>query len=302
MTLLTTPRSRIFIASAAFVFAAALCFLFIHRMSDVEAAKGAIATGDPLVAAQLASEQPPRPDSTPVLVELFTSEGCSSCPPADALLARLNRTQPVAHADVIGLEEHVDYWDSLGWKDRFSSHDLTVRQSGYARRLRLEDIYTPQMIIDGTNQFVGNDDAYALRAIAHAAQAPKLALSLSQPSISDGRLTASASLAQPHASIPNADVFAALVEPSASTQVLKGENGGHTLQHVSVVRSLQRIGTLADLAAAPLKFSLNIPKDASSSLRVVVFVQSSNQGAILGAATSAPTATPAPSMSIAALH
>lgn len=92
------------------------------------------------------------------------------------------------------------------------------------------------------------------------------------------------------------------MEPSASTQVLKGENGGHTLQHVSVVRSLQRIGSLADLAAAPLKFSLNIPKDASSSLRVVVFVQSSNQGAILGAATSAPAATPAPFMSIAALH
>jgi len=302
MTLLTTPRSRIFTASAALIFFAALCFLFIHRMSDVEAAKGAIATGDPLVAAQLASEQPPQSGSTPVLVELFTSEGCSSCPPADALLARLSRTQPVAHADVIALEEHVDYWDSLGWKDRFSSHDLTVRQSSYARRLRLDDIYTPQMIIDGTNQFVGNDDAYALRAIAHAAQAPKLALALSQPSISDGRLTASASLAQPHASIPNADVFAALVEPSASTQVLKGENGGHTLQHVSVVRSLQRIGSLADLAAAPLKFSLNIPKDSSPSLRVVVFIQTANQGAILAAATSSPAATPPPSTSVAALH
>ena len=116
---------------------------------------------------------------TPVLVELFTSEGCSSCPPADALLARLDRDQPVPNADIITLGEHVDYWDSLGWHDRFSSHQFTLRQSEYTQRLRLDDSYTPQMIVDGTSQFVGNDAAHALRAIAEAARTPNIPISLS---------------------------------------------------------------------------------------------------------------------------
>ena len=133
-----------------------------------------------LVAVVVAQPTPSPPlASIPVLVELFTSEGCSSCPPADALLARLQRDQPVPNANIIVLEEHVDYWDHLGWHDRFSSHQITDRQPSYARRLRLDDIYTPQMVIDGTDQFTGNDSAHALRAIAQAAHTPKLNLTLS---------------------------------------------------------------------------------------------------------------------------
>ena len=107
---------------------------------------------------------------TPVLVELFTSEGCSSCPPADALLAKLDQTQPISGAEVIVLGEHVDYWDNLGWHDRFSSANITARQSAYTQRFGLDSNYTPQMVVDGSVQFVGVDNGQAVQAIARAAR------------------------------------------------------------------------------------------------------------------------------------
>jgi hypothetical protein len=224
-----------------------------------------------------------------VLVELFTSEGCSSCPPADALLAHLLKDQPVPAADTLVLEEHVDYWDSLGWHDRFSSSDITQRQRRYGASFNLDDIYTPQMVVDGRSQLVGNDSAGALRAIAQSSRAPKLALTLS-PLKSDGiRISGTISISSTN-TFPKADLYAALVESMASTQVARGENGGRTLHHVSVVRILQQIGTSDRTDQA---FSLDIPKDVSpSNLRVIAFAQVPRQGAIIGATSSAvaPTA------------
>ena len=133
----------------------------------------------------------PNQSRTPVLVELFTSEGCSSCPPADALLAKLSRDQPVASAQIIILGEHVDYWDHLGWRDRFSSAQYTERQRQYGSRLKVDDIYTPQMVVNGSEQFVGNDAAHALRAIAQASHTAKLSLSLSRPTTNGRRITSS---------------------------------------------------------------------------------------------------------------
>jgi hypothetical protein len=222
---------------------------------------------------------------TPVLVELFTAEGCSSCPPADALLAKLDHGQPIDGAEIIVLGEHVDYWDNLGWHDRFSSHQYTERQNQYCGRLRVEGPYTPQMIVDGTDQFVGNDAAHAVRAIQHAAQNSKVKLTLSQPVVDGRKISASVSISG--STVPTkGDLYAALVDPTDSTEVRGGENGGRRLQHVGVVRSLQRVGSLKDLGAKPVSFGLTAPGDAKpGEMRVVVFAQQSGQGAVVGAAS-----------------
>src|SRR5580698_2109853 len=125
------------------------------------------------------------PGRTPVLLELFTSEGCSSCPPADRLLQMLDKTQPVQGADLIVLSEHVDYWDRLGWKDRFSSAEYTDRQRQYSNVFHLESIYTPELVIDGRKECVGNDSAAARAAINDALKSPKAQLTLSAP-VRDG--------------------------------------------------------------------------------------------------------------------
>jgi hypothetical protein len=230
-----------------------------------------------------APTQTPKPSRTPVLVELFTSEGCSSCPPADALLAKLDHDQPVPAAEIIVLGEHVDYWDELGWHDRFSARQFTDRQSQYASRLRVDSVYTPQMIVDGTDQFVGNDATHALRAIQHATQTPKFPLALSHPVVDGHRISASISTAALPAQLQG-DLYAALVDPTATTDVRRGENSGHRLQHAGVVRTMQRIGSLKDLGSSPYKFSLVAPSDASpATMRVVVFAQRGGQGPILGA-------------------
>src|SRR3989475_1008196 len=115
---------------------------------------------------------------TPVIVELFTSEGCSDCPPADALLTKLDQTQPVPGAEVIVLEEHVDYWDHQGWADPFSSAEFTRRQNGYANVFRNSSVYTPQMVVDGKFEFVGSREGAARQAIGEASRIAKTAVNL----------------------------------------------------------------------------------------------------------------------------
>ena len=222
----------------------------------------------------------------PVVVELFTSEGCSSCPPADALLAKMDKEQPVSNAEIIVLEEHVDYWEKGGWHDRFSSSQYTDRQNQYAPRLKFDGAYTPQMIVDGTTQFVGNDGVRALNAVEAAAGTPKIALALSNPVIDGHRIASSVSSPASASPLPKADLYAALIDPSETTQVQGGENKGHQLDHVGVVRSMKRIGKLQDLGKGPLAFNLNAPSDMQTgNLRVVVFAQSSDLGPIKGAAS-----------------
>jgi hypothetical protein len=302
------PRPCTFVVLIAQVFASAFCLLACHGVI-VHAAERAEPAGneESRGGAKAAARQTSSAERTPVLVELFTSEGCSSCPTADAFLARLQRAQPVPDADILTLEEHVDYWNTLGWRDRFSSQQFSARQTAYIDRLQLSSEYTPQMIVDGSDQFAGSDVVHALRSIARAASTPKLTLSLSPLRVDGDRIAGQVRFPRPSASrrksarVPDADVYAALVQSVASTQVLAGENVGETLHHVSVVREMQRIGSLSQAASTRLKFCLNPPGDtAPANLRVVVFVQRAGQGAILGAAASPPIALPTPEISAAA--
>src|SRR5258705_6520194 len=125
----------------------------------------------------------------PVLVELFTSEGCSSCPPADALLERLDRSQPVKGAELIVLSEHVDYWNDIGWKDPFSSHEYSERQSAYASQFGGGSIYTPQMVVEGHIEFVGSDERRATQAIEKATKVQKIPVSISSSLSDEKKLT-----------------------------------------------------------------------------------------------------------------
>jgi len=213
------------------------------------------------------------PARRPVLVELFTSEGCSSCPPADALLEKLDRSQPVPEAQIIVLSEHVDYWNQLGWSDPYSSAQLTRRQESYAERFRTSGPYTPQMVVDGAAQFVGSDGRQALSAIGSAAQLEKLNIRVQR------------SGAGIHVDIDPAprggDVYLALAQNSASSQVLRGENQGRSLHHVAVVRRMEQIGKWNGRKP----FSKDVPSaDGDLALRAVAFVQEPGTGRISGAA------------------
>ncbi len=177
----------------------------------------------------------------PVLVELFTSEGCSDCPPADDLLARLQATQFVPGARAIVLSEHVTYWNHEGWRDPFSSDVMNDRQNQYAQQFSLKDVYTPQMVVDGAEQFVGSDAAKLRSAVAQAAGMPKKEIAISDVQWVNGNLHFSVhGPAAAHTSL-----FGALAENATVSEVRKGENAGRTLHHVAVVREIKEFGSKA---------------------------------------------------------
>jgi hypothetical protein len=213
----------------------------------------------------------------PVVVELFTSEGCSSCPPADALLAELSAKQPVPGAEIIVLGAHVDYWNYIGWTDRFSSPQWTRRQQAYVRRMRLDSAYTPQFVIDGRIQLVGGESRTAVAAISGSAKQPKpIEVGLS---IAGDKLSVKIQSSEPI----EGEVLLALTENNLTTQVRAGENGGRTLQHTAVLRSLLPLGVMRGQAFTSTK-EMRIAHDWNrKELRAVVFVQQKDQGPILGA-------------------
>ena len=214
----------------------------------------------------------------PVLVELFTSEGCSSCPPADKNLAFLEKQQPVPQAEIITLAFHVDYWDRLGWKDRFSSPLFSRRQESYSQALKLDSNYTPQMIVDGESQFVGSDSGKAAKEIAKAAGSAKANVEIATEG---DQLKVKVAGADKHG---DATVYAAIAEDGISSRVERGENSGKTLEHVSVVRELKALGMLpADKQEIETSSDLRVdPEWNSPNLKVVVFVQENDSRRILG--------------------
>jgi hypothetical protein len=239
-----------------------------------------------LLAALLTAPATPLPaPRVPVLVELFTSEGCSSCPPADALLAALLREPPVPDVDVIPLSLHVDYWDHQGWKDPFSSKTFTARQQAYSRIFGEDRVYTPQMVVDGRDEFTGSDAGKARLALAGAASRPHLPLTIAARTQASF-VRVSIDLPAAPANSESIDVLVALTEDDLTSIVKRGENGGRTLNHVAVVRSLQTLGTL-DRESFVANGQLDLNRAwRPSNMRAVAWLQGQKTRHVYGAATS----------------
>jgi hypothetical protein len=218
----------------------------------------------------------------PVLVELFTSEGCSDCPPADDLLGQLDARPPIAGAEAIVLSEHVTYWNHDGWRDPFSFDAMTDRQQDYARQFGISDVYTPQMVVDGADQFVGNDAGKITAAVTRAAASPKIPVAIADAhQAPDGSIAFSV-----HADDAKSSLVAAVAENATVSEVLRGENKGRTLHHVAVVRVLKEFGSgKADGRPLVLSGSTLLAAEKSSEpLRLIVFLVNRHSGHVTGVA------------------
>lgn len=216
-----------------------------------------------------------------VVVELFTSEGCSSCPPADELLSRLREHKALSGVDIIPLGFHVDYWNYLGWRDRFSSSQFSLRQQEYATKFRLGGPYTPQMVVQGAEEFVGSSQEQASRAIAQAAIEPE------QAQVEISALGETLQVTVHGNERLSANVILAITEDELETRVGGGENGGRVLHHSAVVRSLRILGRLKGG-----NFEAVVPVNSQNdwkrqNLHAVVFVQNTSSYRIEGAAHAA---------------
>jgi hypothetical protein len=224
-----------------------------------------------VIAAAAVTAQQPQP--TLVLAELFTSEGCSSCPPADHLLETLITEQPIKNVYVVALSEHVTYWDHQGWKDPFGSPQYTTRQQWYGRAFNLDSIYTPQLVIDGTAEFVGSDERRIRKALTDAALKPKPPMTV-EAIWKDGELRMKASGPGVEAGgAEGSDLWWALTEDNLVVEVKRGENASRTLRHSGVVRLLrsQEVVKPVKESAITLPLKMELPRH---NLRVVAFMQS----------------------------
>ena len=225
----------------------------------------------------------PAVDAVPVLAELFTSEGCNSCPPADTLLEILLHQQPIEGVYVIAMSEHVTYWDHQGWKDPFGSQQFTARQQQYGRRFNLDSIFTPQLVVDGTHQVVGSDKRAIEQALRESIKTPKPSLTIE---LADAAGVVNASASGPGlAGDKDAELWFALTEDHLVVDVKRGENANKTMKHSGVVRVLQSAGSV-DVSSKRVSFKLS-PDWKRDNLRVVAFVQSKSNRKILSTGQSA---------------
>jgi hypothetical protein len=236
-----------------------------------------------------ARQAEPRAGSSvaPIVLELFTSEGCSSCPPADEWLRAL--AAGAEGVPIIALSEHVDYWNRLGWKDPYSSAAMTARQQRYARSLGA-DVYTPQMVVDGASEHVGSDRGATSFAIRRAAAAKKAEVVANLAATAAGIDVAVTIAPGGLGRLPSADVFVALTEDGLVSNVAAGENAGRRLAHSAVVRYFEKLGPVKkDAASTPVTGVIPIDKawDLQHS-RVAVLLQERDGAKILGAWSGLP--------------
>jgi hypothetical protein len=224
----------------------------------------------------------------PVLLELFTSEGCSSCPPADALLGKLDASQGVAGVQPIVLSEHVDYWNHDGWKDAYSSSFFTERQGAYVHRLGLNDAYTPQMVVDGVAQVNGSDGraiATALETARGRMKIPVRIISVVAADAKSLRVHLSVDALPAELKARKADVFLAVALNSAQSHVSAGENKGRDIRHVAVAESIDKVGTVEKGKNFDREVAVKVKAGADpANLRVIAFVQEADAGEVVGAA------------------
>lgn len=229
--------------------------------------------------------------AVPVLVELFTSEGCSSCPPADAWLRQLDTAQPVHGAELIVLSEHVDYWNHDGWKDPFSSSLVTERQEKYAHVFQLDSPYTPQVVVNGDANLKLSDSQQIWQVFQQAVAASTIPVTMTSsvvdptnPAIFHVRVEINSGSAE-----RTADVYEVVALDHAESQVLHGENGGKHLMHVAVVQQLTKIGRLEKGKNFTREMEIKLmPGTDPKNIRFVVFVQEPGPGKVLGAALRDP--------------
>ncbi len=206
------------------------------------------------------------------VIELFTSEGCSSCPPADELVSKVLSE---GKQNVYILSFHVDYWNRLGWKDDFSQAAFSARQQQYSRHLSLDGVYTPQIVVNGTDQFVGSNENHLRSSISNMNQQSNLTVEASKTS--DASIHVSYKIADNRGGLLNI----ALIQPEATTSVKRGENGGRKLHHVNIVRELKTIETASDAGS----LDIEIPTELREiPFKVIAYTQQKNTFKITGAA------------------
>ena len=219
---------------------------------------------------------------TPVLVELFTSEGCDTCPPADKYLQRLLQEQPIEGVEIIAMAEHVDYWNRLGWTDPFSSELFSKRQQDYARVFKRDSVYTPQIIVNGTRELRGKD---GMTPLAEAAKDASGIIRLNIETATENNLSLDIKITKLPlvTSGDHAVVMVAVTEDELISNVLRGENGGRKLTHMAIVRMLRSVGEASGkqtILSADIALEKNWKRD---DLSVVAFVQEANTRRVLAA-------------------
>lgn len=274
-------RAAIFIALLA---ALAMCAAFVSRAQGTSTSTPSAATAQ---ATPAKSDAATASTDKPVIVELFTSEGCSDCPPAEALAMRMEK-EPLPGIDMIVLEEHVTYWNQYGWFDPFSSSDWTARQMDYVGKTPKPNPYTPEMVIDGQQQFPGGDGEKAQEAIEADAHTPDTSVTISGGNFdAKGAGDFKITVGQLVGGTPGdeADVWIAVTEDGLHSQPNKGENSGHTLYHAAVLRFLHKVGSVrADGFTGDARVKIN-SKWSRKDVNVVAFVQDRKSLKIVGAAS-----------------
>jgi len=236
-----------------------------------------------LTAGPAQSQQKPTPSpGVPVLIELFTSEGCSSCPPADRFIEYLD-AQPIAGANLIVLSEHVDYWDRHGWRDPFSSSAVSERQIMYGKKFRIKDVYTPQFVIDGSRESDA-DDAKIVSAIRESAGEKKVGVQLRIGQSDAHRVKVRVETEATASPLINVDVYLAVALNHAESRVGGGENARRVLTHTAVVRQLMKIGSLKRGEQFSRDVELKTEEFSDQPLRIIAFLQERESRKVHGAA------------------